>query len=53
EMRQRGQHGSVVTLLCDSGERYTGSYFDDGWVAAQGMDPEPWLAALAEALPNP
>ena len=23
-----------MTLLCDGGERYTGTYFDDGWVTA-------------------
>lgn len=53
EMRQLGQHGSIVTLLCDGGERYANSYFDDGWVAAQGLDLEPWLSALSEALPVP
>ena len=52
-MRQLGQHGSIVTLLCDGGERYANSYFDDGWVAAQGLDLEPWLSALSEALPAP
>jgi len=33
-----GRHGSVVTLLCDGGERYAGTYFDDGWVAGEGLD---------------
>ena len=32
EMRQCGQRGSIVTLLCDSGERYAHTYFDDAWV---------------------
>ena len=36
QMRDRGQSGSVLTLLCDSGDRYEDTYFDDGWVAAQG-----------------
>jgi cysteine synthase A len=30
--------GSVVTLLCDGGERYAGTYFSDVWLAAQGID---------------
>ncbi|MEO7853789.1 MAG: PLP-dependent cysteine synthase family protein, partial [Rubrivivax sp.] len=27
-----GQGGSIVTLLCDDGERYRKSYFDDDWL---------------------
>lgn len=52
QMREEGSTGSVVTLLCDSGERYADTYFDDAWVADQGWCLEPWLAALAEALPT-
>ncbi|MBP2476035.1 cysteine synthase A [Crossiella equi] len=38
EMRAAGTKGSVVTLLCDGGERYSNTYYDDGWVAAQDLD---------------
>jgi cysteine synthase len=38
EMRDRGVRGSIVALLCDGGERYAGTYYDDAWVAAQGWD---------------
>lgn len=38
EMIAAGRSGSVVTLLCDGGERYAGTYFDDDWVAAEGID---------------
>ncbi|QDF66953.1 PLP-dependent cysteine synthase family protein [Shewanella sp. SNU WT4] len=34
DMQQRGEHGSIVTLLCDSGERYLDTYFDKDWIAA-------------------
>lgn len=34
QMRERGETGSIVTLLCDSGERYLNTYFDPEWVAA-------------------
>jgi cysteine synthase A len=37
-MRERGEIGSVVTLLCDGGERYANSYYSDTWVANQGLD---------------
>jgi len=33
EMRKSGQQGSILSLLCDAGERYLGSYFDPKWVA--------------------
>ncbi|WP_433524621.1 PLP-dependent cysteine synthase family protein [Nocardia pseudovaccinii] len=38
EMISAGRAGSVVTLLCDGGDRYAGTYFDDAWVEAQGMN---------------
>jgi len=37
-MRGRGEAGAIVTLLCDSGERYRSTLFDDGWLARQGLD---------------
>jgi len=46
EMIAAGRSGSVVTLLCDGGERYANTYFDDAWVASQGMD----LAGPTEVL---
>jgi cysteine synthase A len=42
EMRAACETGSVVTLLCDSGERYAHTYFDDDWVAGQGLDLRPY-----------
>ncbi|MBB4962790.1 PLP-dependent cysteine synthase family protein [Saccharothrix violaceirubra] len=46
EMRASRQRGSLVTLLCDGGERYANTYYDDDWVAAQGFDLSPYLATL-------
>jgi cysteine synthase len=37
ELRAAGRSGSIVTLLCDGGERYARTYFDDEWLAAQGF----------------
>jgi cysteine synthase A len=38
EMRQRGESGSVLSLLCDSGERYRGTYFCAEWAQAHCGD---------------
>jgi cysteine synthase A len=50
QLRAAGTAGSVVTLLCDSGDRYERTYYDDGWVAAQGWDLGPCRAAVREFL---
>jgi cysteine synthase A len=49
-MRTAGQTGSVVTLLCDGGERYAATYYDDDWLAAQHLDPAPYLATVERFL---
>lgn len=46
EMAEQNQTGSIVTLLCDSGERYTHTYYNDEWLEAQGLDIAPYLDAL-------
>ncbi|GAB3680325.1 PLP-dependent cysteine synthase family protein [Actinocorallia lasiicapitis] len=50
EMRERGERGSVVTLICDGGERYTHTYYDDSWLADKEIDIAPHLAALRAQL---
>lgn len=47
EMQQRGEKGSIVTLLCDSGERYLDTYYNDEWVANNIGDLSPCLEQLA------
>ena len=46
ELNAQGREGSIVTLLCDSGERYLDTYYNHEWIAAQSMD----LAPYAERL---
>ncbi len=53
EMRSRGEQGSVVTLICDPGERYLGTYYDPAWVAGQGLDAESHRQQLAELAGQP
>jgi cysteine synthase len=49
-MRAASDTGSIVTLLCDSGDRYTHTYFDDGWVREQGLDLTPHEATVERFL---
>jgi len=49
-MRRAGQVGSIVTILCDSGERYAHSYYDPAWYAAHGIGIEAADAAIAAAV---
>jgi cysteine synthase A len=37
-MRAAGRQGSIVSLLCDAGERYLPTYHDPHWVARQFGD---------------
>ncbi|GAD83732.1 PLP-dependent cysteine synthase family protein [Nocardia asteroides NBRC 15531] len=50
ELLAEGRSGSVVTLLCDGGDRYAGTYFDDAWVASQHLDLAGPTAVLTEFL---
>ncbi|AQS87640.1 pyridoxal-5'-phosphate-dependent protein subunit beta [Neoasaia chiangmaiensis NBRC 101099] len=54
-MAARGERGSVVSLLCDSGDRYQGTYFNDHWLEAGGFDIAPvenqFRAFLGEGMP--
>lgn len=46
ELCARGRTGSIVTLICDSGDRYSSTYGDDAWVAELGWELAPYRAAL-------
>src|SRR5919199_437336 len=46
EMLARGERGSVVTLICDGGDRYAGTYYNDAWVGDQGLELEPYTEAV-------
>lgn len=50
QMIEAGQTGSVVTLICDGGERYVNTYDSDEWVAARGLDLEPFTVAIEKFL---
>jgi cysteine synthase A len=50
QMRERGERGSVVTLICDPGDRYLDKYYSDAWLAEQGLDVTPHQQALERFL---
>lgn len=45
-MRENGEQGAIVTLLCDSGERYLETYYQPSWVAQHIGDIQPHLNQL-------
>jgi cysteine synthase A len=46
EMLAQGRTGSVVTLLCDGGERYAHTYYSDVWLATHDLDLTPHMETL-------
>jgi cysteine synthase A len=49
-MRDEGRTGSIVTLLCDSGERYLETYYNADWVKANIGDVAPWRAEIQDLI---
>ncbi|MSE47744.1 pyridoxal-phosphate dependent enzyme, partial [Escherichia coli] len=49
-MREAGETGSLVTLLCDSGERYLDTYYHAEWVRAHIGDLRAAKTELARLL---
>jgi cysteine synthase A len=50
KMRAVGQTGSLVTLICDSGERYANTYHSEAWLKERGLDPSPYEGRIAAFL---
>jgi cysteine synthase A len=46
EMLSRGEQGSIVTLICDSGDLYADTYYSDAWVRKQHLELAPYSDAL-------
>ena len=45
-MAERGETGSIVTLICDSGDRYLDTYYDTQWIEDNIGDLTPYNNAL-------
>ncbi len=50
EMSAAGRGGSLVTLICDGGERYRGTYYSDAWLDDHGIDIAPYVAQVTRFL---
>ncbi|PSH18532.1 cysteine synthase [Yersinia pseudotuberculosis] len=46
QMREQGKSGAIVTLLCDSGERYLDTYYNEEWVSNNIGDLTPFANEL-------
>lgn len=46
EMIREGRSGSIVTMICDPGDRYLDTYYDPAWLREQGLDTGPCVEAL-------
>ena len=47
---REGREGSLVTLICDSGDRYASTYYDPAWLAEAGLEIEPYRRMLEHFL---
>jgi cysteine synthase A len=48
EMQRAGQQGSIVTLICDAGDRYLDSYYNPTWLSDRGHDLAPFLTEFEQ-----
>jgi cysteine synthase A len=46
ELNAQGRAASVVSMICDAGERYLDSYYNDDWLDANGFDTAPYRKQL-------
>jgi cysteine synthase A len=46
EMAVKGETGSLVTLICDPGERYLDTYYSDTWLKKNGYEIAPYLTQI-------
>src|SRR4051812_49101119 len=46
DMAAAGEEGSIVSLICDSGERYSQTFYDDEWLAQHNIDLRRWRRQL-------
>ncbi len=50
EMKARKEKGSIVTLICDSGDRYLDTYYNQEWLDRHNIDTAPYIKQLESFL---
>lgn len=50
QMIEKGEKGSLVTLICDSGDRYAGTYYNDDWLLQNDIGIAPYYEMLETFL---
>ncbi|MBD3788369.1 MAG: PLP-dependent cysteine synthase family protein [Sphingomonadales bacterium] len=49
-MLRAGRRGSIVTLICDSGQRYADTFFNPDWLRESGIDIAPYRRMIERFL---
>ncbi len=49
-MRERGDTGSIATLICDGADAYRHTYYDDSWIRERQLDPGPYTETIDRLL---
>lgn len=49
-MMAAGEEGSLVSLICDSGDRYTSTYYNPDWLEQNGIDIAPYREMIETFL---
>lgn len=49
-MRRNSEHGPIASLICDHGDRYADTYYNDAWLAQQGLDIAPAKAMIERSI---
>lgn len=49
-MMKAGRQGSIVTLICDGGHRYTETFYNPEWLRENGIDIDPYRRMLDRFL---
>ena len=50
EMASARESGAIVTILCDGGDRYGCTYYDDDWLLARGVTWQPHARQVQDFL---
>lgn len=50
DMRARNEAGSVVALICDGGDRYAHTCYNDDWVKSEALNTEYWLPRISDSV---